>query len=267
MAIFAPQKHGSISNNKLEKMSGYRYRSLLFFCLVFPLLGFAEIREWRDKNGNILSAVYVNKIGGKVVLKDERGKIYKLDPSKLSEEDQYYLNNTIPPTFELTFKRSQHKERSPHEYEYYIVGSLVIEKKNKEPYTGELKAVFLMIGLDEKRDTYVILDRAEERFTCYKRSTFSLIGNRLGAIEIKSRFHVIIYRNTTRTAPVYIGYYATVMDSEGNIITCQSDLEAFEEAGDFLLSCQKNDLFSRTFEKVEYEEEPAPEKGEEHKRR
>lgn len=266
MAIFAPQKHGSVSDNKLGKMSGYRYRSLLFFYLVFPLLGFAEMREWRDKNGNILSAVYVNKIGGKVVLKDEHGKIYKLDPSKLSEEDQYYLNNAMPPTFELTFKRTQYKEESFANV-YYVAGSLVIEKKNKEPYTGELKAVLFMIGLDEERDTYVIFDRAEETVTCYKRSTISFIGNRFRAIEVNNRFHVIIDRISKRAAPVYIGYYATVMDSEGNIITCQSDLETFEEAGDFLLSCQKNDLFSRTFEKVEYEEESAPEKGEGHKRR
>lgn len=149
-----------------------RYLTVVFLFSLWITPVLAEFRTWKDKNGNSIHAELVKKFGSKVVLRDKKGKIYKLDPAKLSKEDQLYLNPPPPKpppkkNFNLDMvKRSTQlplaqQERGDNKTQSYVWEfSFRAECITFEAQSHGLKGALLVVGEDEKSN-YVVIDKVE----------------------------------------------------------------------------------------------------------
>ena len=145
---------------------------LLLSCLwITP--SYATFRNWRDKKGNYIQAELVKKFGDKIILRDRNGKTYKLDPTKLSKEDQLYLNPPPPPKEKYSVGLSRSSVPLPDGEENFFTGttlstfdcefSMWVKFLTADANQQGLKGVLLVIGEDEKQN-YVIIDKAEGTF-------------------------------------------------------------------------------------------------------
>ena len=217
---------------------------LIYFNLILPLFVFGEIRTWSDKNGNTIEAEYVNSISGKIILRDSRGKVYKLDPSKLSKADRLYLSTSVPPRLELVYKKSV-EDINGYSYESDIIrGSLTIFKRNKEQYDKLLKVVLLVIGYDEERDAFVVLDRAEDNFRFKNKNEFFLQGDSVRIYDWDDSY------SSGKEGVEYASYFAAVIDSSGNLISMKTGRKNFEDHAQFLLTCESGSYFSKDFQNL-----------------
>lgn len=150
-------------NNHLR--AGSTFLILIFVCCLSSVK--AEFRTWKDKNGNSINAELINTFGGKIVLQDKKGKIFKLDPTKLSGADQLYLNPP-PPRYEIDLmKRS--KQMSPQNmnsdakeritvFEYDFI--LKVHFLTDDPRPTGLAGVLFIIG-EDAQGNMVVIDKAD----------------------------------------------------------------------------------------------------------
>ena len=212
--------------------------------LILPLFVFGEIRTWSDKNGNTIEAEYVNSMSGKVILKDVKGKSYKLDPAKLSDADRLYLSTSIPPRIELFYNKSVEDMDSTYHESCIITGSLTIFKKNKENYTQPLKTHLMIIGYDEARDAYVVLDHAKDHFLFNEKDEFYLQGDSVRIYDWNDSY------SSDKEGVEYASYFAAVVDMNGNLIATKTGRKNFEKHAQFLLTCDSGSYFSKDFQKL-----------------
>lgn len=201
----------------------------------------AEIRLWEDKKGNVLEAEFQCEIAGKVVLRDRSGKDHKLSISSLSEKDQRYLQAKIPPKIEIEFKKNQDRKNKNYSSSTVVMyGEVTLTKKSRMPYTGDLKAILLMIGEDDRDDEYIMLDRAEFKFDFKTEKTLSFKGERFKMYQ--HNYY------STGDGIRYRGYLIAVYDGEGQVIQIKASRDEFSDKIKYLSKIKAGQHFSNDME-------------------
>ena len=213
---------------------------LLVLCSGICFQAFSEYRIWKDKKGNSIEAEFVCISGGKVVMRSRAGRVLKFDPSGLCAADQEYLENSIPPKIEVVFSKKQDRKKHGNSYsaEVFMSGSVQFEKKNREPYVREMKAVLMMVGEDQRSRNYIMLDVVDGLFDFKETSDFSLVGNEFRMYEDR-------YDNSSGTD--YVGYIAVVFDDAGEVLAVKSSRKDFVENCAKLAGFKAGSRFSKKF--------------------
>ena len=161
-----------IKNHTMRR--GLKSWSIAFACLFLCLASHAEdFRIWTDRNGNTLEARLIYKSEKQVELRDRKGKIHKVDPEKLSGEDQLYLNPPPPEQdkYKLQFSKTMRRGKTdrhlrtgaattPISCEF----SMVVKFLTADAAEKGLKGTLLIIGEDPD-GIFTVLDKTEAPVT------------------------------------------------------------------------------------------------------
>ena len=181
---------------------------------------FAKYRLWQDRKGNVLEAEFVCETAGKIVLRDPKGKEYKLSLSSLSQKDQNYLYSKLPPKVEIIFSKKQ--DRRKHEYyaDVDMQCDVTIKKKSRMPYEAQLKAILFVIGDAKRNKEYVMLDRTEVEFDFKNSKEFSFKGAMFRMRQYDSYYY-------HSDGVEYAGFMVAVYDVDGNQVEIKSSRDEF----------------------------------------
>jgi len=195
----------------------------------------SALRTWTLVDGRTIVAEFVNTFGGKVVLKNAKGKTYKIPPGKLSAGDLEYAELARPPVFNINFlKNFDQKRFSGGFYDVSIYGrpmwarppesrgffGVQFKQTSVGEYNHELQAEIFAIGKQRSRlgARYILLDHQKTAFTPSKEDQ--------RFYEFRSKREVVLtnYVNEYDTAfgEKYAGYLVTVTDERGEVIAVES---------------------------------------------
>ncbi|MEN7974086.1 MAG: SHD1 domain-containing protein, partial [Verrucomicrobiota bacterium] len=193
------------------------------------------LRTWNLVDGRTIEAEFVNTFGGKVVLKNAKGKTYKIPPGKLSAGDLEYAELARPPVFNINFlKNFDQKRFSGGFYDVSIYGrphwarppesrgffGVQFKQTSAGEYNHELQVEIFAIGKQRSRPgaRYILLDHQKTAFTPSKEDQ--------RFYEFRSKREVVLtnYVNVYDTAfgEKYAGYLVTVTDERGEVIAVES---------------------------------------------
>lgn len=236
-------------------------KKILFFALMAGLAvsALAEYRIWTDKKGNFLEAELSGTEGKKIILKKRDGKTIAVSPLTLSEDDQAYLKGRIsdelfdpeiealdlekPPRFEIDFKKVTDTENNLNSSSYRTIelySEVTISKKNREPYSGKMKAEVYVIGFCDHEDQYVLLDTAMHEFS-FEGDTRET-SFRTGITTIRE------YRYNTNYSTEYEGYLVVILDAEGRVMIMKSSSSRYEENYDKISKFKKGSFFTKRYD-------------------
>ena len=185
-----------------------------------------DIRLWTDNKGHSINAEYRGFKGGKVILRIKGGKVLTLDVSSLCDIDQAYLQEkygvgsasgsddstggeSCPPRVEIDFKKISDSSLIGSYGDYRdvdLVCAAVIEKTNREPYSGKLTGELYVIGLDKYDSSFVMLDVVKKTFDFKNSREFRLDGEHF-------RLREWVYDKSDCTE--YEGYLVVIKDENG----------------------------------------------------
>ena len=187
-----------------------------------------KMRRWTLTDGHTMEAEFINIFGGKVVLKNAKGKIYKLPKERLSAEDIEYAELASPPDIDINFLNTFKQEsfsggwydveanwaRPPEDWGHYGVQ---LKQTSSGVYNHELQVELFAIGKQWRRSKYVLLDR--------QAATFNPGEKEDRFFEFRSPRKVVIaldeyYEKTY--GEKYYGYLVMVTDARGEMIALKS---------------------------------------------
>jgi len=190
-----------------------------------------KMRKWTLKEGRTLEAEFVNTFGGKVILKNARGKTYKILPGNLSAGDREYAELAQPPALNINFtKKFSQKtfvggfynvdswERAPESRGFY---GLQIKQTSPGEYSHELQVEMFVVGKQRSRADagYILLD--------HQKTAFIPSGEDQRTYEFRSEREVVLNHYSisyyaTNHGEKYAGFLVTVMDARGEMIAVKS---------------------------------------------
>lgn len=209
------------------------------------LTSLAEMRTWTDKKGNTVEAEFVKLVAGKVVLKTASGKQVKVPQSGLSETDQEYLKNAIPPELSIDVDVDVDRKKS-ESYSYTSVrekvsGSVTIQKKNREASARKLTATLCLIAKDLDEDEFTVIATKEHTFSFERGNKVTFSGAKGEAQYSKSDS----YSGDGKNGKQYYGYLVVIEDDNGNIVITEASRNIFENQASDILKLKKNDTFGK----------------------
>jgi len=166
----------------------------------------------------------VSLIGGKVVLKNAKGRMLKIPREQLSGEDLEFIQLEMPPDLDISFSKQSTQRvypeslgtRRPTMLRY--VFSAKIKQMSTKSYDHELQAEIFVIGAEIGGDNYILLDRQQHAFTLNKEN------QRFGRLSSGKTVEVIDYLLGNNTIGLrhrgmkYASYLVVITDSRGKII-------------------------------------------------
>jgi len=200
-----------------------------------PPHGKNKTRTWTLVDGRTIEAEFINTFGGKVVLKNAKGKTYKIPPGKLSAGDLEYTELARPPVFNINFlKNFDQKRFSGGFYDVFIYGrsmwarppesrgffGVQLKQTSAGEYNHELQVELFAIGKQRSRigARYILLDHQKIAFTPSKEDQ--------RFYEFRSKRKVVLtdYVNeySIPFGEKYSGFLVTVTDARGEIISVKS---------------------------------------------
>ena len=194
-----------------------------------------EARIWKDKKGNEIEAELMSMQAGKVFLKKSNGKTLRISKKSLCKADQNFLETKIPPKVKIDFKKTQ--DRRSNGYYVYMTGEITITKKSSATYSGELKAILIMIGKYENKPTFLILDKVSKTFTFNDSKTFALEGT---LFKMYNSYY-------SSYGQKYIGYIALITDADGKLVEVKSNRKEFLKDYKKIIKFRKGAKFDRKF--------------------
>lgn len=179
----------------------------------------AEFRIWEDGNGNIWEGEFVTLSAGEVVIRDQADKRIRIDPDRLCEADQRYLEKVVPPKLVIDVSKTTDNVGVGRNSE--LVRCLAsIKQTDTRPYTGELTAVLVTMGEDIRTGSPSVVSNTELGFT--------LPEIRGVAVEFSGKSNTFL-RKSNKTGRAYSGYVLVVWDRFGNPVAVKSNRDAYEE--------------------------------------
>jgi len=179
------------------------------------------LRTWTLNSGKHIEAEYVAIIGGKVVLKNARGKVAKVPPEDFSEEDAYLLDLLNPPELVADFKKKTEQFKvlynpelgSANAVAQRFAGGVVIKQRDMKGYPYWLRLEMYVILDNYDGDNFILSDRQIETFslTPENERRFELYGEK----RLLRRYQS--YGGDKR-GEKYKGYMILVYDERGEII-------------------------------------------------
>jgi len=210
----------------------------LAFIFLFCSALHAEMRLWQDKNGNFLEAEFICEMAEKIILRDAKGKDYKVSLSALSQKDQNYLISKLPPEVEITFSKKQDRRRHEYYSDVDMQCEVTIRKKSRMPYTGQLKAILFVIGDASRNREYVMLDRTEVNFDFKNSKHYSFKSAPFRMRQYNSEYY---YSDGVK----YAGYLVVVYDEMGNKVEVKSSRDEFTNHLKEISGFKAGERFSR----------------------
>jgi len=190
-----------------------------------------KMRIWTLLDGRTIEAEFVNFFGGKVVLKNARGKTYKILPEKFSAEDIEYSELARPPDFSLNFMKNfkqvsfnggfydyEHWARPPEQRGHY---GIQLKQTSTGEYNHELKVEIFVVG--QQRGTskpgHMLLDRQKTAFKPFEQQKF--LYEFTSPREVVLNNYSVVYYSTVH-GEKYLGYLVTITDERGELIAVES---------------------------------------------
>ena len=189
------------------------------------------MRTWSMRDGRTIEAEYVNTFAGKVVLKNAKGKTYKIPPERLSDGDLIYSELACSPDLDINFLKNFTQvgfsggfydvaswERPPDSRGHYGVQ---VKQTSPGAYNHELQVEIFVVGRQRSRPNarYILLDHQKTAFTP------SAEEDRF--YEFRSPREVVLENYTikyyaTDHGEKYSGYLVMVTDERGVMIAVES---------------------------------------------
>jgi len=188
------------------------------------------MRTWTMRDGRTIEAEYVNTFSGKVVLKNAKGKTYKIPPERLSAEDVRYSELACSPDLDINLLKNLSQvsfsggfydisswDRPPDSRGHYGVQ---IKQTSPGDYNHELQVELFVVGLQRSRSNarYLLLDHQKTTFTPSAEDRFYEFRS---PREVVLEDYTIKYY-TTEHGEKYSGYLVTVTDECGEVVAVES---------------------------------------------
>ena len=204
----------------------------------------AEMRMWTDKKGNSIEADFVNIVAGKVILKTPAGKQLKVPQSGLSNADQIYLANAIPPKIDIDVNIDNDRKKLSESLGYTrtrekITGHVTLTKKNRDPCNRRFSAYLYIFEKDLREDEIRVLDKAKHEFSFEHQKKVSFDGNQSNVEYTK---YDSDYYYSTNLGKKYEGYLVVVEDDKGKIICVKGSRRLYENKANQIRKAKKGSL-------------------------
>ncbi|MEN8254748.1 MAG: hypothetical protein ABFR33_04680 [Verrucomicrobiota bacterium] len=182
-------------------------------------------RIWTLLDGRTMEAEFINIFGGKVVLKNAKGRTCKISKAELSAGDVEYAELASPPDFDINFlKNFRHVDfsggfydkwaRPPEGQGHY---GFQIKQTGTGDYTHELQVEMFVVGRQWRRSKYRLLDRQATSFVPSEQEQ-RIFEFRSGRKVVE---RLVEYYNSTFGEKHY-GYLVTVRDKRGKMVVMKS---------------------------------------------
>jgi hypothetical protein len=232
--------------------------SSFFFALSLCSWALADFRIWEDVKGTRYKAEFIQELFGKISLRDENGKEFRLAMEELSELDQKYLRVKVAPEIEINFSKKSSMQPRPKEANnvdqsvvMIVTGEVTLKKVSTRPYTSRLYAELYLIGKDIQDGNYLLLSKTESNFL------FKELGGDVHTFvsePVKPRLFNEI--GGARRGENYEGYLIVVRDFEDKIVAVKTDMKEWITTPDVINSIRETysrgagSLRSRYFDKT-----------------
>ena len=178
-----------------------------------------KMRQWMLEGGRTFNAEFVTYIGGKVSLKNKKGKLFKVPMDQFSGEDLRFIQLEMPPILDINFSKSTKQRIFPFTLSNqiprssYFTFKTTIKKMSTKPYDQELTAEYFAIGGEFGGEAHILLDYRKESFFLNKENgrKFTFSGNPVELIDYASK-------NGQRRGEKFVGHLVVVTDVRGEII-------------------------------------------------
>ncbi len=183
-----------------------------------------QSRVWSSKDGSSnVEAYYIQASRGKVILEKTDGSRIVVPMSQLCEADQKYLASVIIPEIEVDVSSDVERDRSggwdSDTVSDEISFEIVLTKKNKEPCSRSLKALFYAIGKDGQATGRKVLSKVEKKFSFEKKNRF--LFNAKASAKMEKR------RNWSEGFE-YEGYIVIILDDKDRFIAASANKNIYE---------------------------------------
>lgn len=226
---------------------------------VLVLSATAEYRIWTDKKGNEIEAEFIREFGGKLTLRDRKGRVFKVDPKGLSEADHLYLNPPPPPPtvedqYEIQLRKRTWSGKSKElvfsrnfiqdvEYE----ASMVVNKKQEDAPDLEGARGFVFIcGHQIENDTipeqYIVIDRYEVPLEWEDGKGLAQEGSVITTLVRDEKGKLV-------AGIKYRGHAIALISKDGEVMLTQQS-SSFLDDIEKLRALNREDLFNKKLEKV-----------------
>jgi hypothetical protein len=211
-----------------------------------------DYRTWTARNGKTIEALLIYKSKKELELRDRKGKIHKVDPSKLSDEDQLYLFPPPPPPmkYKLGYRKSSklkgvvRDEKAETTCSRYIWDfSLNIEFLTDDAFVDGLVGAVFLYGKDAAGANVVIA------------KTEAPLGAD-GKISVES-FELTETDNEEHElmeGVSYSGFYVLLLSADGEVLAEESS-RSFVADYDKAFSLKVGDRFNKKLEVIDAKEE------------
>lgn len=194
---------------------------IICFLIIFQVA--AEFRIWESPDGDIWEAEFVTMKGQMVLLKDQAGTVKEYRREDLSENDNEYLDEMLPPTLSIDISKTTDGTGTGSTDK--IICNLTLKQTDTRKYNGELTVVLLVLGEDTRTGSISVASRTEENVT---------ISETWGKpIQISSR-KTTLFKSSAKRGRVYGGYLAVVWDRFGNAIAIETNKAGMEDRAEKL---------------------------------
>jgi hypothetical protein len=178
----------------------------------------AETRVWTMANGKTVEAEFVTFLGGKVSLRNLKGKTLKIPANQFSEVDLSYIDLLMPPKLDLQFSKTTTQRVFPDSLSelprsMYLDFKVKISQKSSKPYSHALVVEVFAIADEIDGEKKILLDYQKEPFklTEGSDSEFEIRGKQAELLDYVIRGQ--------RRGEKFGGYMIVVTDSRGEIIS------------------------------------------------
>ena len=191
--------------------------------------GQGGMRKWTLVDGRTVRAELVTCIGGKVTLKNKKGKSLQVPLKRLSRKDQKFVQMEMPPKLDIGFSKSSKQRIYPDTVSLaapprssYFTFKVTVKKKSTRPYDQPLTAEYFAIGQEFSGATHRLLEYRKEAFVLDKenRNQVTFSGNPVEIVDYSCA-------NGQRRGEKFEGYLVVVTDSRGEIIAHKASSELF----------------------------------------
>lgn len=203
-----------------------------------------EYRIWTCQDGSVVEAELVKRAGDLILIQPRKGELLRIPYDKLAPEDRRYVDLHIPPLLRINVNPNiDHgkKGKSGAQQSRFITihCSVTIQKVGPAPYPAPLNAFLFVIGKDDRKGRYVVLDLAS--------STFSVDSDAANNGHVFSANRLTL-QNSDRLS--YAGYLVIVCDNSGGIVAVDGNRQPFEEHAEAFRDAGRNTEFDLDFRRV-----------------
>ncbi len=182
----------------------------------------AEMRIWRDQQGNQFEGDYVRVVFGKVMLQNPQGEKIYIPLKELASADTKYLSTVYVPTMEITVRtRSRAKPPTdadlPDDKSTIVTAEVTIRTKEKVE-SSSLRAEVYLVGAEVATADYRIVKKAGGPLTFTTENAYQTTFS----LEMESREYMEF--NFQDRGTLYEGYLVLVFDKTDELIEYKSAL-------------------------------------------